>query len=190
VLSPYAATKRINEIYAEAFARNYGIATIGLRYFNVFGPRQDPHGAYAAVIPRWIAALLARQQVEIFGDGQTSRDFCYVDNAVQANLLAALTEEKRAVDQIYNVAVGERTTLAELYVLLRDALAARFPELAGIEPVYREFRPGDVRHSHASIDKAAELLGYRPTHRLRGGIEQALTWYVANLSAERASSAA
>jgi UDP-N-acetylglucosamine 4-epimerase len=186
-LSPYAASKRINEVYAEAFARSYGLATIGLRYFNVFGPRQDPHGAYAAVIPRWIAAMLARQPVEIFGDGQTSRDFCYVDNAVQVNVLAALTQEPRAIDQTYNVAVGERTTLVQLFELLREALVERFPEVAETAPAFREFRPGDVRHSHAAIDKAVELLGYRPTHRIRDGIAQALAWYVAHLPCEVAS---
>jgi len=180
-LSPYAASKRINEIYAEVFARTYGFATVGLRYFNVFGPRQDPHGVYAAVIPRWIAALIAGQPVEIFGDGQTSRDFCYVDNAVQMNLLAALTEEASAVDQVYNVAVGERTSLSDLFVLLRDALATRYPQVAGMNPVYRDFRPGDVRHSQADIGKAMHLLCYAPTHRIGDGIDQALGWYVANL---------
>ena len=190
VLSPYAATKRINEIYAEAFACNYGIATIGLRYFNVFGPRQDPHGAYAAVIPRWIAAILARQPVEIFGDGQTSRDFCYVDNAVQMNVLAAVTQEPRALDQVYNVAVGERTTLIELFGLLRDALAERFPEVVETTPAFRAFRPGDVRHSQAAIDKAVDLLGYRPTHRIRDGIAQALAWYVDHLNIRHRSTPA
>lgn len=180
-LSPYAVTKCVNELYAEVFARSYGMQTMGLRYFNVFGPRQDPHGAYAAVIPRWIAALIEGKPVRIFGDGETSRDFCFVDNAVQMNLLAALCDDEAALNQTYNVAVGERTTLKALFELQREFLARRFPEVARIEPVLEDFRAGDVRHSQADVSKANRLLGYAPTHRLRDGLEYALDWYITNL---------
>jgi UDP-N-acetylglucosamine/UDP-N-acetylgalactosamine 4-epimerase len=189
-LSPYAATKSMNEMYAAVFARSYGVATIGLRYFNVFGPRQDPHGAYAAVIPRWVAALIGRRPVQIFGDGETSRDFCYVDNAIQMNLLSALTADADAINQVYNVAVGDRTTLNELFRLQRELLSKHFPHIAGQEPVYGEFRAGDVRHSQADIAKAVRNLGYAPTHGIRQGMEQALAWYIANLAGKPISSAA
>ncbi len=189
-LSPYAATKCTNETYASVFARVYGMPSIGLRYFNVFGPRQDPHGAYAAVIPRWIAALLERKEVHIFGDGETSRDFCYVDNAVQANILAATTSRPEAVNQVYNVAVGDRTTLKELFVLQRTLLARQFPAVAEINPIFGDFRAGDVKHSQADVSKAARLLGYAPTHSLAQGMEQALAWYVANLRGTGGSSIA
>jgi UDP-N-acetylglucosamine/UDP-N-acetyl-alpha-D-glucosaminouronate 4-epimerase len=175
-LSPYATTKRIDELYAEMMARTYGLESVGLRYFNVFGPRQDPEGAYAAVIPRWIAAMLAGQPVYINGTGETSRDFCYVRNVVQANLLAALAPMD-AVGQVYNVAVNRRTTLKELFALLRDRLAVDDPSLARLEPVYREFRRGDVLHSHADISKAEKRLGYRPTHDIEQGLDEALPWY-------------
>jgi UDP-N-acetylglucosamine 4-epimerase len=187
-LSPYAVTKCVNESYASVFARTYGMATIGLRYFNVFGPRQDPDGAYAAVIPRWVAAMIRRKPVEIFGDGETSRDFCYVDNAVQVNLLGALSANEAALNEVYNVAVGDRTTLKELYALLRDLLGGRYPWVAGQEPIYGQFRSGDVRHSQADISKAARLLGYVPTHRIRDGLQRALAWYVDNLVEEPAAS--
>ena len=187
-LSPYAASKSMNETYAAVFARNYELASVGLRYFNVFGPRQDPHGAYAAVIPRWIAALIAREPVQIFGDGETSRDFCYVDNAVQMNLLAALATDADALNQVYNVAVGDRTSLNELFLLQRELLAERFPHVRGQEPTYAGFRAGDVRHSQADISKAVRHLGYAPTHRIRQGMEQALAWYVANLAGAPAGS--
>src|SRR5204863_2801188 len=150
-LSPYAVSKRINELYAEVFSRCYGIECIGLRYFNVFGPRQDPNGAYAAVIPKWIAAMIRNDTVYINGDGESSRDFCYVNNAVQANLLAATTENKEAINRVYNVAVGRRTTLNGLFELLRTRLSGRFDHLQRFVPAYREFRPGDVRHSEADI---------------------------------------
>jgi len=176
-LSPYAATKWMNEIYAEVCARAYGLECIGLRYFNVFGPRQDPEGAYAAVIPKWIAALLRRQPVCIHGDGQTSRDFCYVANVVQANLLAATTTRPDAVNQVFNIAVGERTTLNELFGLLQDGLRRRDASLPAQPPVYGDFRPGDVRHSLADIRKAATLLGYAPTQRVAEGLELAFDWY-------------
>ena len=181
-LSPYAVSKRANELYAEVFSRCYGMQTIGLRYFNVFGPRQDPDGPYAAVIPKWIGAMMHNEPVHINGDGETSRDFCYVANAVQANLLAATTENIEAINQVYNVAVGERTTLNQLFCELRDRLLPQFPHLTQFKPLYREFRAGDVRHSHADISKARKLLGYEPTHRIDNGLDEALQWYVANLS--------
>lgn len=184
-LSPYAVTKRVNELYAEVFARAYGFDSIGLRYFNIFGPHQDPEGAYAAVIPRWIAAMIRGEPVYINGDGETSRDFCYIANAVQANLLAATTADPEAANQVYNVAVGERTTLNDLFCAIRAALAVRFPHLRNLQPIYRDFRPGDVRHSQADISKARRLLGYEPTHRLADGLREALDWYVANLAPGR-----
>lgn len=176
-LSPYAATKLMNEIYADTFARAYGFPSIGLRYFNVFGPRQDPEGAYAAVIPKWIAALLRREPVRVNGDGETSRDFCFIANVVQANLLAATCTNAAAVNQAYNIAVGERTTLNELFQLLQDGLRRRDLALPEQKPVYLEFRPGDVRHSLADIGKARSLLGYEPGERVRQGLERALEWY-------------
>lgn len=181
-LSPYAATKCMNEMYAAVFARSYGMSTIGLRYFNVFGPRQDPHGAYAAVIPRWIAALIEGRSVQICGDGDTSRDFCFVDNAVQANILSAVTENKAAINQAYNVAVGDRLSLRDLFEMCRDMLGEQFEHVRRVQPEYGEFRAGDVRHSQADITKARTLLGYEPTHRVREGLVQALGWYVANLA--------
>jgi UDP-N-acetylglucosamine 4-epimerase len=177
-LSPYAVTKLVNELYARVFAQTYGFKAIGLRYFNIFGPRQDPNGAYAAVIPKWIASLIAGNPVYINGDGETSRDFCYVANAVQANLLAATTDDEAAVGQVYNVAVGDRTTLNDLYYHLRDNLAQTYPQLKDAQPVYRDYRAGDVRHSQAAIDKAQTLLGYQPTHRIRDGLAEAMTWYL------------
>jgi UDP-N-acetylglucosamine/UDP-N-acetylgalactosamine 4-epimerase len=176
-LSPYAVTKYVNELYADVFAKSYGFHTIGLRYFNVFGPRQNPNGAYAAVIPKWTAALLQGEPVHINGDGETSRDFSYIANAVQANLLAATTPNPEARNQVYNMAVGDRTTLNQLYALLRDNLVAH-----GVSPdvqaVYRDFRAGDVRHSQADVSKAHKLLGYAPTHSLAAGVGEAMPWYV------------
>lgn len=180
-LSPYAVTKYVNELYAEVFARTYGFMTIGLRYFNVFGPRQDPNGAYAAVIPKWIATLLHGERVYINGDGETSRDFCFVSNAVQVNLLAATADNKSALNQVYNVAVGKRTTLNDLFRLIRDRLAASNQALAKAEPEYRDFRAGDVRHSLADVGKAHTLLGYKPTHTLAQGLDIALPWYCKDL---------
>lgn len=177
-LSPYAVSKAAGERYLEAFHAAYELPVVSLRYFNVFGPRQDPQGAYAAVIPRWIAALLRDEPVQIFGDGETSRDFCYVENAVQANLLAATTTEERALGEAFNVAVGARTTLNELFLQVRDRLAAHRPAVAGIEPVHRDFRPGDVRHSLADVTKAERLIGYRPTHSLAEGLDEAMGWYL------------
>lgn len=175
-LSPYAVTKYVNELYASVFARCYGFHTIGLRYFNVFGRRQDPDSAYAAVIPKWTAALLKGEPVYINGDGETSRDFCYVDNAVQANLLAATTQNPDAKNQVYNVAVGDRTTLNALFGLLRDNLQVH-GVAKDVQPVYRDFRAGDVRHSQADTEKARRLLGYAHTHRLADGIAEGMPWY-------------
>jgi len=154
-----------------------------LRYFNVFGARQDPEGAYAAVIPRWTRALLLGEPVTINGDGETSRDFCFVDNAVQANLLAATTEQAAAVNQVYNVAVDDRTSLNRLFEILRDALLPWRPALGDVHPVYAPFRPGDVRHSQADVGKARRLLGYVPSHRLNEGVRAAMPWYVARFAA-------
>ena len=180
-LSPYAVTKVVNELYAEVFARCYGFKTIGLRYFNIFGRRQDPKGAYAAVIPKWVASLLHGEEVFINGDGETSRDFCYIDNAVQANLLAATTHNPDALNQVYNVAVGDRTSLNQLYERIRDILSAEFPQLKDVSPSYRDFRPGDVRHSLADISKAQTLLGYEPSHRIDEGLRESMAWYVDDL---------
>ncbi|HUP10095.1 MAG TPA: NAD-dependent epimerase/dehydratase family protein [Caldimonas sp.] len=177
-LSPYAVTKYVNELYASVFGRTYGLTHVGLRYFNVFGPRQDPEGAYAAVIPRWIAALIEQRPVHIYGDGTTSRDFCYVANAVQANLLAACTDNRDALNQVYNVAVGDRTTLTELFVLLRENLGRLVPGFTAGEPIHDAFRPGDVQHSQADIGKAVGLLGYQPSHRIRAGLAEAMPWYL------------
>ncbi len=180
-LSPYAVTKYVNELYAEVFARTYGFNCIGLRYFNVFGKRQDPDGAYAAVIPKWTAAMIQGEQVFVNGDGETSRDFCYIDNTIQANLLAATVSQPEANNQVYNVAVGDRTTLNHLFDAIRIALLAN-----GINPTdapsYRDFRAGDVRHSQADVSKARELLGYEPDYRITEGIELAMPWYIANVN--------
>jgi len=180
-LSPYAATKAIDEVYAGTFASAYGLPSIGLRYFNVFGCRQDPDGAYAAVIPKWIASLLKRETVYINGDGETSRDFCYVANVVQANLLAATTRTAEAANRAYNIALGERTTLNELFELLQSALRTRGAPMPDQKPVYRDFRVGDVRHSLADIGKAQRLLGYAPTHRIQQGLALAMDWYRRNV---------
>lgn len=191
-LSPYAVTKYVNELYADVFSRSYGFHTIGLRYFNVFGPRQDPNGAYAAVVPKWSAALLKGETVFINGDGETSRDFCFVANAVQANLLAASAASgpgaaapgagegaaESPLNQVYNVALGDRTTLNTLFALLRDNLV-KYGVSPQTKPVYRDFRSGDVRHSMANIEKAQRLLGYAPTHRIGEGLALAMPWYVA-----------
>jgi UDP-N-acetylglucosamine 4-epimerase len=179
-LSPYAVTKYVNELYADVFARSYGFHAIGLRYFNVFGPRQDPDGAYAAVIPKWVAAMIQGQDVFINGDGETSRDFCFVQNAIQANLLAATASRPEARNEVYNVAVGDRTTLNQLFLSLRETLSANGIPY-GKDPQYREFRPGDVRHSQADVSKAAALLGYRAEFTLTQGIRLSMPWYIAFL---------
>lgn len=180
-LSPYAATKLMNETYGATFAKAYNFGSIGLRYFNVFGPRQDPEGAYAAVIPKWIASLIRRETVFINGDGETSRDFCYVENIVQANLLAAVTSNDEALNQAYNVALGGRTTLNELFDALKSELLRRGVDIASAKPTYREFRAGDVRHSLADISKARQLLGYEPEFDLRTGLGRAFDWYLKNV---------
>ncbi len=176
-LSPYAVTKYVNELYADVFARTYGFKAIGLRYFNVFGCRQDPNGAYAAVIPKWTASMIAGDDVFINGDGETSRDFCYVDDTVQANILAATTECDDAKNQVYNVAVGDRTTLNQLFGAIKAALND-----SGViydkSPVYREFREGDVRHSQADVSKISQKLMYEPQFRILQGIDQAMSWYI------------
>lgn len=176
-LSPYAATKLLDEIYAGVFARCYGLESIGLRYFNVFGPRQDPAGAYAAVIPLWLASLLNRQQIFINGDGDTSRDFCYVEDVVQANLLAATSATVGASNQVYNVALGQRTTLNQLFTLLQSALRRLEPDIPEQQPVHRPFREGDIRHSLADISKAQRLLGYAPGYSIQQGLGVAMAWY-------------
>lgn len=181
-LSPYAVTKYVNELYADVFARCYGTESIGLRYFNIFGPRQDPNGAYAAVIPQWVAALIKNQTLRINGDGETSRDFCFVDNVVQANLLAALTQSPEAVNQVYNVALNDCTSLNQLYEMMKSLLQERFPHLQLHHPQYVDFREGDVRHSQADITKAVRLLGFEPTHRIDAGLKQAMDWYVEHLA--------
>lgn len=182
-LSPYAVTKYVNELYAEVFSSCYGTESIGLRYFNVFGPRQDPNGAYAAVIPQWIAALIKGKVLRINGDGETSRDFCYIENVVQVNILAALTDAAEAANQVYNVALNERTSLNQLYEMIRSLLVRKFPYLKKHKPEYVAFREGDVRHSQADISKATRLLGYTPTHRIDEGLKQALDWYIAHVVA-------
>ncbi len=181
-LSPYAVTKLVNEIYANVFSRCYGFTSVGLRYFNVFGKRQNPNGAYAAVIPKWILAMINNHDVNINGDGETSRDFCFVENVVQVNLLAATVCQKEALTQVYNVAVGDRTSLNDLFETIRS-------ELNGYGIEYSKsscklgFRPGDVRHSQADIEKAKSLLGYKPAYRFKEGIAEAMSWYVKNLGA-------
>jgi UDP-N-acetylglucosamine 4-epimerase len=181
-LSPYAVTKLANELYATAYGSLHGMETVGLRYFNVFGPRQDPEGAYAAVIPKWIAAMLRADEVRINGSGDISRDYCHVENVVQANLLAATVEAPEALNEAYNVAVGQRTTLDELFVLLRDRLTPRHPHLRGAKAAYGPPRAGDVAHSLADISKARRLLGYEPTHSIEQGLDESLAWYERSLA--------
>lgn len=175
-LSPYAVTKLVNELYATVFARSYGFKSIGLRYFNVFGKRQDPNGAYAAVIPKWTAAMIRGEDVFINGDGETSRDFCYIENVVQMNLLAA-TSSDEAKDQIYNVAVGDRTTLNDLFNAIKSSLISNGINV-DLSPIYKEFRAGDVRHSQADISKAKTHLKYEPLYNFQQGIKEAVRWYI------------
>lgn len=175
-LSPYAVSKYTNELYARVFHAAYGLEVVGLRYFNVFGPRQDPEGAYAAAIPKWIGTLLSGDTCQINGDGETSRDFCYIANVVQANLLAATAAEE-ATGEVYNVAVGQQITLNRLYAIIRDGLSELRPELKGKEPRYADFRPGDVRHSRADLTKISTRLGYAPTHDAQDGLRASLRWY-------------
>jgi len=177
-LSPYAVTKVVNELYACVFAKTYNFKSIGLRYFNIFGKRQNPNGAYAAVIPKWVAGLMKGEDIFINGTGETSRDFCYIDNAVQMNLLAAMTEKEEAIDQVYNVALNDRTDLNKLYQTIEDNLIQKIPTLTRKKPIYREFRAGDVMHSQANINKAKSLLGYEPSHRIDKGMLEAIDWYI------------
>jgi len=180
-LSPYAVTKVVNELYASVFAKIYGFNTVGLRYFNIFGKRQDPNGAYAAVIPKWVAAILNKEDVYINGDGETSRDFCFIENTVQMNLLAATTENEEATDQVYNVALNDRTNLNMLYQMIEERLIQRTQGLEKKEPIYRDFRVGDVRHSQANIDKAKALLNYQPKYMISDGMDKSIDWYIHNI---------
>jgi len=185
VLSPYAAMKKTNEIYANVFQRTYGMETLGLRYFNVFGRRQDPDGAYAAVIPKWVGSLLEGEDVYINGDGETSRDFTYIDNVIQMNLLAGTTENPEAFGEAFNVAVGGRNTLNELYTLIQDelnkSLVTSHQSPITKSPIYRDFRPGDIRHSNADISKAKRTVGYAPTHDIYQGMDEAIEWYIESI---------
>ncbi len=181
VLSPYAVMKKTNELYANVFKRLYGMETIGLRYFNIFGRRQDPEGAYAAVIPKWVSALLNGEEVFINGDGETSRDFTYIDNVIQMNLLAGTTSNPEAFGEAFNVAAGGRYTLNELYALIKKELKKRIDDLQEKQVTYRDFRAGDIRHSNANISKAQNLVGYEPSHDIYQGMEAAIEWYIANL---------
>jgi len=183
-LSPYAVTKYVNELYADVFSRCYGIKPVGLRYFNIFGRRQDPNGAYAAVIPKWFAGLMAKEEIFINGDGTTSRDFCYIDNCVQGNIMAATATNKNAFNQVYNIAFGERTTLTERFNLIQDRVKGPKDTYEKVKPTYRDFRPGDVKHSLADISKAGELIDYNPEFSVRQGLDQAADWYFKNLAQE------
>ena len=178
LLSPYAVTKYVNELYMGVFQKCYGMEAIGLRYFNVFGKRQDPNGAYAAVIPKWIGQILEGEDVFINGDGETSRDFTYIENVIQANILAGTTENKEAFGQAFNTAIGGRETLNNLYSAIVNGLKENLPELEIKEAIYRDFRAGDIRHSNANIDKMRELLGYEPTHSLEQGLNESIAWYI------------
>jgi len=190
VLSPYAATKAADEVFAEGCARVYGIQCVGLRYFNVFGPRQDPEGAYAAVIPKWIASLLRGEPVWVNGDGETSRDFCFIENVVQANLLAAIVDDLPSPHEVFNVAAGRRTTLLELYSAIRRALEPQTGLILPEAPSFRSFRDGDVRHSLADISKAEQLLGYAPTHHVDTGLALAMAWYLRTVSPKASTAGA
>jgi UDP-N-acetylglucosamine/UDP-N-acetylgalactosamine 4-epimerase len=180
-LSPYAVTKLVNELYASVFAKTYDFNSIGLRYFNIFGKRQDPNGAYAAVIPKWVANILHGEEVFINGTGETSRDFCYIANTVQMNILAATTKNSDAANQIYNTALNDRTNLTELYSMIQERLISLSPKLKANKPTYRDFRAGDVMHSQADISKAQKLLGYEPTHKINEGLDEAMSWYMSKL---------
>jgi UDP-N-acetylglucosamine/UDP-N-acetylgalactosamine 4-epimerase len=180
-LSPYAVTKVVNELYAQVFSKTYGFKAIGLRYFNIFGKRQDPNGSYAAVIPKWVAAILNEDDVHINGDGETSRDFCYIENTIQMNILAATANNDEATNQIYNVAVNDRTSLNNLFHMIEDRLISRDKSLKKKPPVYEDFRVGDVRHSQANIDKAKSLLGYNPEYKISQGMDETIDWYCNNI---------
>ena len=181
LLSPYAVTKYVNELYMGVFQKCYGTEAIGLRYFNVFGKRQDPNGAYAAVMPKWISQILNGEDVYINGDGETSRDFTYIDNVVQANILAATTTNEKAFGQAFNTAIGGRETLNNLYSAIVNGIKKELPDLTIKEPIYRDFRAGDIRHSNANIDKMKKLLRYEPTHTLESGLEESIAWYIQDI---------
>ncbi len=181
VLSPYAATKHMNEVYASVFQRTYGIETVGLRYFNVFGPRQDPNGAYAAVIPRWMHALARGEPCDIYGDGKTSRDFCFVANAVQANLRAALSTHEGATDSVYNIAVGQKTSLNDLFAMIRQRIGRSKPHAIDLNPRHLPERKGDIRDSQADISRATERLGYVPTHEIAVGLDESVGYYLSRV---------
>jgi len=181
-LNPYAVSKITNEIYANVFSKIYNMQIIGLRYFNIFGKRQDPTGTYAAVIPKWIAAIINKEKIEIYGDGETSRDFCFIENAVQINLLAATCNNLNAMNQNYNVAVNESTSLNTLFKLIQKIIAKKLPLIETNYPIYKDFRIGDIRHSMADINKAKNLLNYQPTHTFLDGIEETIDWYINTIS--------
>jgi len=183
-LSPYAVTKLVNELYAQVFAKTYNFNTIGLRYFNIFGKRQDPNGAYAAVIPKWVSSIINKEDVFINGDGETSRDFCYIENTVQMNLLAATTKNEQAVDQVYNVALNDRTSLNQLYQMIEERLIDGVEGLEKKEPIYRYFRAGDVRHSQADISKSKDLLGYDPSYKILEGLDKLIDWYIKSINSK------
>jgi UDP-N-acetylglucosamine 4-epimerase len=187
-LSPYAVTKVVNELYANVFAKTYGFKAIGLRYFNIFGKRQNPNGAYAAVIPKWVLSMLNNEDVFINGDGETSRDFCYIDNAIQMNLLAAKIDNDNAIDQVYNVALNDRVSLNRLFQMIESGLMQRVKHMKIKKPIYKEFRTGDVLHSLADIGKAQQLLGYHPKYRIEEGIDRLLNWFLIPLKNESARS--
>ena len=178
LLSPYAVTKYVNELYMGVFHKCYGMESIGLRYFNVFGKRQDPNGAYAAVMPKWIGQILEGEDLFINGDGETSRDFTYIDNVVQANILAGTTDNPGAYGQAFNTAIGGRETLNNLYGAIVSGIKENLPNLEIKEPIYRDFRAGDIRHSNANVDKMKDLLGYEPTHTLETGLSESIAWYI------------
>jgi len=185
LLSPYAVTKMVDELYGGVFYKTYGIETIGLRYFNVFGKRQDPNGAYAAVMPKWIGQILNGEDVYINGDGETSRDFTYIDNVIQMNILAGTTSNKEAFGKAFNTAAGGRETLNNLFKAIADGLKQELPELEIKEPIYRDFRAGDIRHSNANIDLAKELLGYEPTYTLEDGLKASIAWYIQDIKGRK-----
>lgn len=177
-LSPYALTKSVNEEYASIFAKVYNFKSIGLRYFNIFGKRQDPNGAYAAVIPKWISNIRNIKSVEIYGDGETSRDFCYIENAVQANILSAIHEDEAATNQVYNIAVNDQTSLNELYLIIEEIILKKYKNISKKKPIYCDFREGDIRHSLANIDKAKKILGYEPRYKIKEGLMKTIDWYL------------
>jgi len=185
VLSPYAVTKATNELYANVFYRQYSMETIGLRYFNVFGKRQDPNGAYAAVMPKWISQMLKGEDVYINGDGETSRDFTYIDNVVQMNILAGTTINQNAFGEAFNTAAAGRETLNNLYNAIKNILESKLNNLQIKEPIYRDFRPGDIRHSNANIDKAKKILNYKPSHTLEEGLIESLDWYINDILGDK-----